>query len=59
MPDVYPTIAWHLWELMGVTKLYGWEPVGAFHAVWLKQLEHGWVTWDDKDATVKLRHALV
>ena len=32
-------MASHLEELIGDTKLYGWENVRAYHGVWLNQLE--------------------
>ena len=44
-PAIRPLMANHLVELMGDTELYGWEPVHAFHAVWLQQLMHGQVKW--------------
>ena len=34
---VHPLMAQHLQELMGDTELYGWETIGAFHAIWLQQ----------------------
>ena len=40
-PAIYPVMTWHLQESMGDSELYGWEPVRAFHAIWLQQLEHG------------------
>ena len=58
-PVVYPLMDEHLQELMGDAELCGWEPVRAFHAVWLQQLKHGWVTWPETDAKVKYRCALV
>ena len=39
-PAVRPLMATHLVELMGDAKLYGWECVHAFHALWLQQLEY-------------------
>ena len=58
-PAVRPLMAAHVVELMGDDKLYGWEYVCAFHAVWLQQLEHGRITWADKDAKLKFQRVLV
>ena len=44
---------------MGDTELYGWEKVCAFLAVWLEQLEHSRVTWEDDEAKLKYRWPLV
>ena len=35
------TLMAHLQELMEDVELYGWEPIGAFHPIWLQQLEQG------------------
>ena len=42
---------------MADVELYVWEPVRAFHAVWLQQLEQGCVTWADKEVMLKYRGA--
>ena len=39
----------HLQDIMGDAELYTWEPIWAFHAVWLQQLEQGHVTWADEE----------
>ena len=57
-PAFCPLMAQHRQELMGYADLYSWEPIRAFHAIWLQQLEQGRVTWDDKDAKVKFSVAL-
>ena len=31
----------HLWDLMADAATYGWEPIQAYHVVWLQQLENG------------------
>ena len=49
----------HLQDLVDDVDLYGWEPVWAFHAVWLQQLEEGCVTWADEEVKLKYRRALV
>ena len=49
--DVHPLIAQHLQELVVDVELYIWDPVKAFHAMWLQQLEYGRVTRADEDAT--------
>ena len=49
----------HLQELMADAELYGWEPIRAFHAVWLQQLENGQVKWDDVKAKLWFHHTLV
>lgn len=52
-PMIRPFMANHLVELMMDAELYVWEPVCAFHTVWLQQREHSQVTWADEDAKVK------
>ena len=49
----------HLQDLMSDAELYGWEPVRAFHAIWLQQLEQGRVAWDDEQVKLKYTWALV
>ena len=58
-PAMYPLMAQHLLELMGDVELYSWEPFGAFHAMWLQQLEHGHVTWASEDTKIKFMCMLV
>ena len=36
--SIRPFMANHVIDLMGDAELSGWEPVHAFHAVWLQQL---------------------
>ena len=36
-----PAVTKHLNELMDEAELYGWEPVQAYHAIWLQQIENG------------------
>ena len=43
-PAIKALMASHLVELMSDAELYRWEPIRAFHAVWLLQLEHGHVS---------------
>ena len=38
---------------------YGWEPVWAYHAVWLQQLENGHAEWKNIDLKLEFRRALV
>ena len=32
---------------------------GAFHVMWLQQMEHGCVTWVEEDSKIRFRCALV
>ena len=43
----------HLKDLMVDSELYGLEKVHAYHAVWLNQLEQGWVRWDDQEEKLR------
>ena len=45
----------HLQDIMADVELYGWEPIRAFHAIWLQQLEQGCVTWADEEVKLKYR----
>ena len=49
----------HLSELMANATIYGWEPVGACHAVLLQQLENGHVDWGDEGKKLAFKDALV
>ena len=40
-------------------KLYGWEPVHAYHAVWLQQLENHRVRWSDTKTKLEFCCGLV
>ena len=52
--SVKPYMLQHLHDLMADAKLYGWEPVRAFHALWLQQLEQGCITWDDDGCDIEV-----
>ena len=39
--------------------IHGWEPVQAFHAIWLQQLENVWAEWANKAKRFEFRRALV
>ena len=58
-PAIHPLVATHFVDLMCDDKLYGWEHINAFYAVWLQQMEHGHVMWVDEDAKVKFQRALI
>ena len=58
-PAVHPLMAQCLLELMEDAELYSWEPIRAFHAMLLQQLEHDHVTRADEDAKIKFRNTLV
>ena len=49
----------HLEKLMGDVGLHRWEHVRAYHGVWLNQLEQRRFTWDDVEAKLRFRTALV
>ena len=49
----------HLKDLMADAELYDWEPVRAYLAVWLQQIENGRVNWNDSEAKLEFHHALV
>ena len=49
----------HLRELMADASTYEWEPVQAYHAIWFRHLENGWVEWEDTDLKLEFCHALV
>ena len=49
----------HLRELMVDAVIYGWEPVRAFHAVSLQQLENGRAEWGDEEKKLEFRRTLV
>ena len=40
-PSLKPIMAKHLKELMDNAEVYGWDPVRAYHAIRLQQIEHG------------------
>ena len=44
---------------MADIELYGWDKVRAFHTVSLNQMEQGRASWDNQEATLRLRRALV
>ena len=58
-PAVRPLMTAHLDDLMGDAKRYGLECVSTFHAVWWQQLEHGDITWVDKDTKLKFKRDLI
>ena len=39
--SVHSLMSQHLQDLVSDVELYGWEPVTAFQAIWLQQLEQG------------------
>ena len=49
----------HLKERMADASTYGWEPVRAYHGVWLQQLENGRDEWHDIELKLEFRHVLV
>ena len=49
----------HLRELMEDAEMYEWEPVWAYHAAWLQQIENGWADWKDVEIKIECRRALV
>ena len=58
-PAIRPLMATHLVELIGDTKLYGWECVHTYHAIWLQKLEHDHITWADEDVKLNFRRVLM
>ena len=58
-PSVHPNMVQHFQELMSNVEIYGWEPVRAFHALWLQQLEHSRVTWANEDINLRYKQVLV
>ena len=49
----------HLKELMADASIYGWEPVRAYHGVWLQQLENRRAEWHNTEFKLEFRRALV
>ena len=45
----------HLNELMADTSEYGFEGPKTFHAIILREIEHGRLSWTDRDAIQRLR----
>ena len=43
-------MACQLQELMSDVELYDWEPLRAYHAVWLQQVDNGHVKWNHVEA---------
>ena len=56
--EVKPYII-HIQVLMEDVKLYGWEPVRAYNAVWLQQMEQARASWTDEEKKMKFHKALV
>ena len=50
MESVKAKMATHLKDLIANTKLYGWDRVRTYHAVWLNHLEQGRATWEEEEA---------
>ena len=44
---------------MADADTYGWEPIRAYHAVWLQQIENGCAEWKNTDIKLELCRALV
>ena len=57
--DIRALVSIHWVELMDDAELYGWEALPAFHAVWLQQMDQGWVTWTDAEFKLVFRCSLV
>ena len=49
----------YLKELMADATTYGWEPIHAYHVVWLQQIENGSAEWDDTDVKLEFHRDLV
>ena len=58
-PTQKEAILKHLRELTADAEIYGWEPLRAFHAIWLQQLVNGKANWGDEDKKLEFRRALV
>ena len=52
-------MAKHLKELMADAEVYGWAPVGAYHAVWIQQIKNSQAQWTHVDAKLEFRRTLV
>ena len=49
----------HLKELIVDIEHYGWEPIRAYHAVWLQHLKNGMAECADYEVKVEFRRSLV
>ena len=58
-PQQKEAMLMHHCELMVDATIYSWEPVQAFHAIWLQQLENGHAEWGDEVKKLEFRRALV